>query len=375
MNRRISFKCLEGKLEEPSACLKNPLTTPETLRGEGREVPQVEQKMCLVVNKNGEIISVNEFCAEELGYRVKALIGKKIDKVIYRKDRNRTSRYLVDYISSLSPGLTHDFLMVDKQGSTFLAKCTFYTMHNSMLGTVLFMVSERGSDNRPSGSVIQLFDGLNNKFKKAREITLVVLTPSAILVEGMQKILESEGDMHIIARVSNLNELKAFINSGIPDILMVDTATPNLEINDLIVSIREKDVQTQVLLLLHTPDHQLVVDSLNLGIRGFITKKSQSQRLIRAIRILRRGEIFGDVKIMKTIIARYLINQDDRASIYNNNLTKKEIEIAKLVVEGYSNKVIAKELFITDKTVKTHLNRIYKKLGVASRYELATKLK
>jgi DNA-binding NarL/FixJ family response regulator len=220
-----------------------------------------------------------------------------------------------------------------------------------------------------------LFDGLNNRLKKARQITLIVLTPSGILVEGMQKMLESESDIHIVARVSNLSELKPFINGGIPDVLIVDTITPSLDINDLIMSIKEKDVQTQVLLLLHTPDLQLVVDSLNLGVKGFITKKSKSQRLVQAIRILRRGEIFGDVKIMKGIITRYLIRQDDRASIYNNKLTKKEIEIAKLVAEGYSNKVIAKELFITDKTVKTHLNRIYKKLEVTGRYELAAKLR
>ncbi len=78
-----------------------------------------------------------------------------------------------------------------------------------------------------------------------------------------------------------------------------------------------------MLLLLHTPDHQLVVDSLSLGVKGFITKKSKSSKLVQAIRFLRRGEIFGDVKIMKAIIANYLMRKDDRASIYNNNLTKK----------------------------------------------------
>ncbi len=375
MNRRISVECLERELEEPSACLKNPLRIPQACCREGSEVPAAGQKMCLVVNKDGEIISVNEFCAEELGYRARELIGKKIDKVIYSKDRNRMNGHLVDYISNLSPGQMHEFLMVGKQRNAFLSKCTFYPMHNSKFGAALFMVSERGSDYRPSGSVIQLFDGLSNKFKKAREITLVVLSPSAILVEGMQKILESEDDIHIIARVSNVNELKPFTNSGIPDVLIVDTVTPNLDIKELIMSIRKKDVQTQVLLLLHTPDHQLVVDSLNLGVRGFITKNSKSQRLVQAIRILRRGEIFGDVKIMKRIIAEFLIRQDSTDAIYDNKLTKKEIEIAKLVAEGYSNKVIAKELFITDTTVKTHLNRVYKKLEVTSRFELAAKLK
>ena len=375
MDNRISAECFEGKLEEPSACLKNPLRIPETTCGEGRGNYWGEQPMCLGVNKEGKIISVNQFCAQELGYREKELIGKPIEKVIYSKDRNRTNGHLVDYISNLSPGKMYEFLMVGKQRNAFLSKCTFYPMHNSTFGAVLFMVSERGSDSRFFGSSIQFFDGLNNKFKKAREITLVVLTPSAILVEGMQKILESEGDMHIIARVSNLNELKPFINSGIPDILIVDTVTPNLDIHELITSIREQDVQTQVLLLLHTPDHQLVIDSLNVGVKGFITKKSKSQRLVQAIRIIRRGEIYGDVKIMKAIIAEFLIRRDNASVIYDNKLTKKEIAIAKLAMEGYSNKAIAKELFITDKTVKTHLNHIYRKLEVASRYELATKVK
>ena len=375
MNKPIFVESLEAKSRRPSIPLTDSLQIPETLRGEEGENYGVEQRMCLVMNRDGKIISSNEFCANQIGYSVKELTGKSIDKVIYSKDRNRIKGYLADYISNLSQGLIHDFLMVDKRGNTFLVKCAFYTMQNSGFGRVLFMVSERRSDTRRSGSVIQLFDGLNNRLKKARQTTLIVLTPSAILVEGMQKILESESDIHIVARVSNQSELEPFINSGIPDVLIVDTVTPNIEVSELIMSIKERDVQTQVLLLLHTPDHQLVVDSLNLGVKGFITKKSKSQRLVQAIRVIRRGEIFGDVKIMKRIITEFLIRQDNADAIYDNKLTRKEIEIAKLVTEGYSNKVIAKELFISDKTVKTHLNRIYKKLEVTSRYELAARLK
>ncbi len=375
MNKPIFVESLEAKSKEVSTTLMNPLKIPETMNGEERENREVEQRMCIVMNREGKIISANEFCADQLGYRLKELRGKTIDKVIYSKDSNRIKGYLADYISNLSQGLIHDFLMVGKQGNAFLAKCAFYPMQNSAFGRVLFMVSERGSDTRRSGSVIQLFDGLNNRIKKAREITLIFLTPSAILVEGMQKILESESDIHIIARVSYVSELKPFINSGIPDVLIVDTVTPNLDINELIMSIKEKGVQTQVLLLLHTSDHQFVIDSLNLGVKGFITEKSKSSKLIQAIRIIRRGEIFGDVKIMKRIIAEFLIRQNNTKAIHYNKLTKKEIEIAKLVMEGRRNKIIAKELFITDKTVKTHLNRIYRKLEVTSRYELSAKLK
>jgi PAS domain S-box-containing protein len=375
MTKQIISESIEEKSKEVSTTLMNSLQIPETNRGEERETYGVEQRMCLSVNKEGRITSVNEFCADQLGYRLKELTGKTIDKIIFRNDRNRIKGFLADYISKLSPGLIYDFLMVDKKGNTFLAKWAFYTMQNAAFGKVLFMVSERGSDARRSGSVIQLFDGLNNRYKKAREVTLIVLTPSAILVEGMQKILESEIDIHIIARVSDVSELKPFINSGIPDVLIVDTITPNLNVNELIISIKEKDVQTQVLLLLHTPDHQLVIDSLNLGVKGFITKKSKSSKLIQAIRILRRGEMYGDVKVMKRIIGEFLNSQNDTNAVHYNTLTKKEIAIAKLVMDGCSNKIIAKELFITEKTVKTHLNRIYKKLKVTGRYELAARLK
>jgi PAS domain S-box-containing protein len=375
MHKPIFLESLEAGSREPGTKLINSPQIPETTHGEVRENYHVEQRMCLVMNKDGKIISVNRDCAEELGYGVEELTGKTIDKVIYSKDINRIKGYLADYISNLSQGLIYDFLMVGKQGNTFLAKCAFYTMQNSAFGRVLFMVSERGSDTRRSGSVIQLFDGLNNRYKKAREVTLIVLTPSAILVEGMQKILESEIDIHIIARVSDVSELKPFINSGIPDVLIVDTISPNLNVNELIISIKEKDIQTQVLLLLHTPDHQLVIDSLNLGVKGFITKKSKSSKLIQAIRILRRGEMYGDVKVMKRIIGEFLNRQNNTNAIHYNTLTKKEIEITKLVMDGCSNKIIAKELFITEKTVKTHLNRIYKKLEVTGRYELAAKLK
>ena len=88
MNKPIFVESIEAKSRRPSTPLMNSLQIPETMRAGEGENYGVEQRMCLVMNRDGKIISANEFCAKQLGYSVKELTGKSIDKVIYSKDRN-----------------------------------------------------------------------------------------------------------------------------------------------------------------------------------------------------------------------------------------------------------------------------------------------
>ena len=86
------------------------------------------------------------------------------------------------------------------------------------------------------------------------------------------------------------------------------------------------------------------------------------------------GEIWGDIKIMKKILAGISISKKGKPMLLHTNLTGREKEIAKLVAEGYSNKGISKKLFISQDTVKKHLYKIFKKLGISNRLQIVLEL-
>ncbi|HXP52798.1 MAG TPA: response regulator transcription factor [Bacteroidia bacterium] len=124
--------------------------------------------------------------------------------------------------------------------------------------------------------------------------------------------------------------------------------------------------------MLHTPDEdeEVIINSLSLGARGYLTDASSSEEFIQAIRAVSKGEIWADIKIITKVLTRLLPPRESKPDI-KPNLTKREEEIVRLVVQGLSNKQISKRLFISEKTVKNHLGNIFNKLGVSSRLNLA----
>lgn len=122
--------------------------------------------------------------------------------------------------------------------------------------------------------------------------------------------------------------------------------------------------------MLHTIDEETFINAISLGVRGYLTEESNTVQFIEAIRAVVKEEIWADGKIVAKVLTRLLPLRKDKSDL-NFNLTKREEEIVMLVVQGWSNKQISKQLFISDKTVKTHLVNIFKKLGINNRFQLA----
>lgn len=128
------------------------------------------------------------------------------------------------------------------------------------------------------------------------------------------------------------------------------------------------------LLLSNRHDDQEGVAYLRAGVSGYASTYIQPERLRRAIKIVTEGGVWVGQKLMHLIIAENKTGVSDDAQIsekIQGQLTHREIEVAELVAQGISNKEIANQLDITERTVKSHLNSIYNKTGVQSRLQLA----
>jgi Response regulator containing a CheY-like receiver domain and an HTH DNA-binding domain len=142
---------------------------------------------------------------------------------------------------------------------------------------------------------------------------------------------------------------------------------PELDIQEILESIRQKSTETKVLLLLHTPDEEVIIDAIYSGARGYLTSALNAMEFIQAIRAVSKDKIWVEIKVITKILSPLLPSRSDLSF---PNLTKREEEIVRLVIQGYSNKKISDKLFIAEKTVKTHLNNVFRRLGIKNRVQL-----
>lgn len=202
-------------------------------------------------------------------------------------------------------------------------------------------------------------------------ITMIVQTSSPLILEGIRKIIQTEKDIDIIDEASDSSEIIPIVELKKPNVLIIDTASHEIMIEELLDTIKGYSPETEIILYIHGVDEQFVINAISWGVRGFISDTSKPGHLIQAIRTVSNGHIWAELDILTKILTRILPSRTGKPKTLYPNLTKREKEIVKLVVQGDRNKAICKKLFISEKTVKSHLTNIFKKLGVRNRHQLA----
>ncbi|MFQ5787280.1 MAG: LuxR C-terminal-related transcriptional regulator [Thermodesulfobacteriota bacterium] len=192
--------------------------------------------------------------------------------------------------------------------------------------------------------------------------------------DGIRKILDGEDDIKVVGEASDGIEALQVAEDKKPDVMLLDNK-PNINSLEVIRLIKQRGLETRVLLLMEVYDEDAALSALQMGAIGCLLKTETSLELIKAIRMVRRGEVWVKRHMIGNLIKKFSPKHSRGVSknhSLNNKLTKKQIEIIKFVVVGCSNKEIARRLFISEKTVKSHLYNIFKKLNVKRRVQLST---
>jgi DNA-binding NarL/FixJ family response regulator len=196
-------------------------------------------------------------------------------------------------------------------------------------------------------------------------IRLTIGCSSYLSGEGIKKILQDEKGIEVIAIFNKGVDFKEIIKMK-PDIAILDFKIFRDLPNDL-----EVDIKIKILLMgesgLNPVADRQIVNLLSKGAVGILPAGADSFLLKKAIKAVSSGELWLDRKTLSTIISYDSLAKNERFK-----LTKAEKEIVFLICEGFRNKEIAKNLNVSEKTVKSHCNRIYKKVGVKDRLQLAT---
>jgi DNA-binding NarL/FixJ family response regulator len=190
-----------------------------------------------------------------------------------------------------------------------------------------------------------------------KQIKILTVDDHPLLRQGISAVIEGENDMLIVGEASNGREAIQMFRSQRPDVTLMDLQMPDLNGIDAIVTIRQEYPQARIIVLTTYEGDALARRALKAGVVGYILKDMIRTELLEAIRSVYAGIKYIPQKIASELAEHYA--QDD--------LSEREIEVLREVARGTSNKVIASHLFISEATVKAHMQNILLKLGASDR--------
>lgn len=215
---------------------------------------------------------------------------------------------------------------------------------------------------------------------EADKIRVLIADDQELVRSGYKAILGTYPDIEVIGAVGNGDQAIMAAQELKPDVVMMDIRMPGKDGIQATRDITSNPILSNVhVLVLTTFDiDQYVYDALSAGASGFLLKDADPDEIANAIRIVARGEALIQPSVMKRLVETFVAANASASSKAISEqhmqtlkeLTDRELEILKLVSQGLSNDEIAKKLFISPATVKTHIARIMAKTGAHDRAQL-----
>ena len=204
------------------------------------------------------------------------------------------------------------------------------------------------------------------------QIRVVIADDHRLFREGVCLILRQEKDIEIVGEAANGFQTINAVKDLRPDVVLLDITMPEMDGIQVILPIREKSPKTKALMLTAAMDEGMIFKSLRAGAKGYLSKDSGVSDLTKAIKAVHRGELWIERKLMSRFFDQDAIADSKGGNPHRSTkegLTPREQEILSRLATGCTNKEIGHGLFISEKTVKSHLNSIFRKLKVTRRLQ------
>ncbi len=204
-----------------------------------------------------------------------------------------------------------------------------------------------------------------------RKTRVLIVDDHTIVRDGISSLLALAGDIEVVGEAANGREGLEKVSKLLPDVVLMDISMPIMGGLEAIPRIRKEFPETKILVLTQYDDKEHVFPAIQAGANGFISKTAASSELTSGVRAVAAGESYLSPAIAKLFVEDYqrVAPIEDKSDPYKE-LTDRERETLKLVVEGYKTRQIAEMLAITPKTVEAHKTSLMNKLGIHSNLEL-----
>ncbi len=203
-----------------------------------------------------------------------------------------------------------------------------------------------------------------------KPINVMIADDHSMVREGIKQLLELDGDIIVNTEANNGKQCIELLDDRQTDVLLLDINMPNMNGLQVLQYIRDKKIKVKVLILTIHNEVEYLMRAVEIGVDGYVLKDSDSSVLKKAIFNVYNGEVYIQPELTN-LLKMKMDEKNSNADSYEDSLTKREIEVLKLIAEGLFNKEIAYTLDISEKTVKNHVSNIFKKINVSDRTQAA----
>ena len=206
-------------------------------------------------------------------------------------------------------------------------------------------------------------DGATGAESAGRPIRIVLADDHQVVRSGLRMLLDGERDFEVIAEAGDVDEARRYVRGHHPNVLVLDLNMPGDSSLEAIPAIREESPDTQIVVLTMQQEPAFAREALGAGALGYILKEAADEELIEAVRCAAAGNSYLNPALGARIASEPPPGPPD-------SLSKREVDVLRLIALGHTNAEIAGQLFLSVRTVETHRAHIQQKLQITTRAEL-----
>lgn len=199
-------------------------------------------------------------------------------------------------------------------------------------------------------------------------IRVLLADDHRIVLGGLLEVFRLEDDLEVVATCTDGATALDQIVRLQPDVAVVDVSMPGLDGISIAREIRRREIPTRIVILTAVIDDDQAVEIFRIGVEGVVLKEMPPHLLLECVRSVHQGKRWIEKESLSRAAARILHREDAQQS--GSPLTRREVEILRMVADGLRSREIADKLFVSEGTIKFHLHNVYEKLGVRGRVEV-----
>jgi DNA-binding NarL/FixJ family response regulator len=206
----------------------------------------------------------------------------------------------------------------------------------------------------------------------ADPIRVLVVDDHALFRRGLEMVLEQEPDIEVVGEASDGTEAVEQATETTPDVVLMDVRMPRRGGIDACTAIKDAVPSTKIIMLTISDEEADLYDAIKAGAMGYLLKEISIEEVASAIRAVHGGQSLISPSMASKLLnefASMIKRTDERQQVPTPRLTDREMEVLRLVAKGLNNRDIAKQLYISENTVKNHIRNILEKLQLHSRME------
>ena len=200
--------------------------------------------------------------------------------------------------------------------------------------------------------------------------SIMMVDDHPLLRKGLNQLIELEDELEVVGEASSGKEALSLAAELDPDLITLDLNMQGMDGLETLRSLRADGITSRIIMLTVSDNDEDVVEAIRSGADGYLLKDMEPEELVEKLKEAALGKMVMSPKLTE-ILATALRKPEKKNANLLSSLTSREYDILKLIAKGMSNKLIARELDISDGTVKVHVKHLLKKLGLNSRVEAA----